>query len=491
MTEQEASDISLGGETVKAALGKFIMALIGFVGTIIFARWLGSDSLGGYYLLLTAAALSNRPVQGLAEAIQKRGSESGFELEQTLSVGTLVVIGWTTLAALIAYALRGYLQSFFGFSGSVSAFVALLASLSGFFILQSQLVALGRISRNQWFDTVRSYLTFPAQLGFLILGWGAAGVAIGEVVATLLLYVPMYRSFGTGFARPTVETMRSLWEYAKYSIPNEYLTHTYSQLDMLLLGFLVGKSATGEYGVALRLTVPATFVSMVATQGLFSRVSNLRSKGERVDIDVQNTLSFASIVAIPMLVGGVLLDEQLVVTAYSAEYKQAATLLVGLLVFQLLRTQSQVLDGVVAGLDRPNVKVKVNSVLLAVNIIVGVALTVAYGAIGVVIATVIAEAVRYGFLAWYVKQSIPSVSLFPRSMAEQAASAVGMGVVVYGLRQTLAIDSWLILGVVLGAGAVAYTGILFSLSESFRVTITGISETLYGEWRRWSPLSRS
>lgn len=482
MSDTEASDVSLGGETAKATLAKFTMAVAGFVGTIIFARLLGPVGIGGYYLLMTVIRLSNRPIGGLSSAVQKRLSESGFNSGEAMTIITIAAFGWTTFSTVSAYFFRERLEAFVGFDDAVIAFSVLLGSLNLFILYQGALSATGRIGWTRWIDAFRSYLTLPAQIALVWLGLGAAGMAYGEAIATVVLLFPLVHS-SASFDRPTWETARSLWEYAKYSIPNRYLSRIYSELDILILGVLLTETAAGHYGVAFRLSIPAMFIAMVASSGIFSRVSNLRSKGEPIAEDIRNTLSFTSLFAIPMLFGGAVLDKQLVVTLYGSEFGPAAPLLTGLLVYQLIRTQSSPLEKVVGGLDRPNVVTRVYAILLAANVVTGVAFTLWLGAIGVVIATILAETLRYVGLAVYLRRERSKFPLFPRAVIAQLLSGLLMAAVLTGLERTVRINSWLILASLVGSGAVVYFTVLFAVSRRFRETVFGTLDDMYPAWR--------
>ncbi|WP_435068382.1 oligosaccharide flippase family protein [Haloplanus sp. C73] len=482
MSDTEASDVSLGGETLKATLAKFTMAVAGLVGTIVFARLLGPVGIGGYYLLMTVIRLSTRPVGGLSTAVQKRLSESGFAVGEAMTITTSAALAWTALNVGVAYLLRERLKSFVGFEDAVLAFGVLLGTLNLFILYQGAISATGRIGWSRWIDTTRSYLTLPAQLALVWVGLGAAGMAYGEAIATAILLVPIFNA-AAAFERPTLETAKSIWEYAKYSIPNRYLSRAYSELDILILGVLLTETAAGHYGVAFRLSIPAMFIAMVASSGLFSRVSNLRSKDEPIAEDVHNTLSFTSLFAIPMLFGGAVLDRQLIVTLYGSEFGPAAPLLTGLLLFQLVRTQSSPLEKVVGALDRPNVMTRVYALLLVVNTIIGVGFTLWLGAIGVVIATILAETLRYAVLAVYLRRDQPVFSLFPRALIAQLFSGVLMGSVLVGAKTVVRVDSWLILGGMIGGGAVVYFTVLFAVSRRFRETVLGTLDDLYPAWR--------
>ena len=68
----DASEVNASFEVGKGLIAKIVMAVIGFSGTILFARLLGASDFGGYYLLLMIAEFLKKPVDGWSVAAKKR-----------------------------------------------------------------------------------------------------------------------------------------------------------------------------------------------------------------------------------------------------------------------------------------------------------------------------------------------------------------------------------------------------------------------------------
>lgn len=470
----EASDVSLGGETAKATVGKFAMAAIGFVGTVLFARLLGSSALGGFYLLLSLIEITAQPFSGFSDAGKKRASEADTDERVVVGAQLLVNTAWTGLLLVAVLVLSGWLDSYTGFVGSAALFALIMipkALYSSFVpIVQSR----GRIGAAVGFDALRSYLTFPLQLVFVLAGAGAAGMAYGLGAATFLT-VPVALYYIRAFPSiPTRDLFVSLWEYARYSIPTKFLGRTYMRFDTLLLGFLLTQSAAGDYGVAARLTLPAVFVANMVGSGLMVRVSNLRSKGRAVSEDVSNSLAFSSIIAVPIFFGAAAIPSELIVTLYGEEFLSAVPLLVGIAFFRLIRTQSLPLTNAVNGFDRPDVNLRLSAVTLTINIVAGYGLTVWLGAIGVVIATTCAEILRYVGTAAFVRKELSNVNFFPKTLLEQFVVGTVMFLVVRFAANAVPVRSWVELAAIVSLGAAVYGGALLLVSHQLRVTIQDI-----------------
>lgn len=474
MSGTDASSVSLGGETAKATVAKFTMAAIGFVGTIVFARILGPTGFGGYYLLFSLVKLIDRAVSGWGSASKKRYSEATTDGDEILGGQLAFTVVWVGLSGVALLVGSNWLVDYTGLPEAPVMFAVLLVAVTLYEPTEQVVQARGLVGAATWIDTARSTLTFPLQLAFVLLGFGAAGMAYGLAAATLLVVPVLWRYVDGRPTLPSRETLESLWAYAKYSITNAFLGKAYDRFDVLLLGFLLTPAVAGYYEVAFKLTLPAAFVMMTASSGLMARVSHKHSRDEPFAEDVSNTLSFSSVLAVPMVVGALVLSDPVVVTLYGPEYAPAAAFLIGLAAYQLVTTQRGPLSRTIDAVDRPDVNTRISALTLGLNIVLGVVLTLEFGGIGVVVATVIAESIRYVVSAAYVHRTLSGIDLVPKTLLEQFGAAAVMGVVVALVERLVTIQRWYHLIAVVLVGAVVYGLVLVVASRKLRVTIGGI-----------------
>lgn len=481
----DAGDVDLGVEVSKGVVAKFLQAALGFAGTILFARILGPVEFGGFYLLLSVVDVVDKPVVGgWAGAAKKRFSEVHGSEEAV--VGSQVLFNLVMVAAVtvVAVVFRDWLAAYTGLDAPVLLLLAVFVPIVFFYPFQNLVVAKGMVGRQVGIDTFRSVLTFPLQLLLVLAGLEAAGMAFGLGAATLLCLPLTYYSLRVRPELPDRETVRSLWTFARHSMPTSMVNKVFDRYDMLLLGYLVGQASVGDYKVALTLTVPAMFVATIAGSALMPKVSNLASREEAVGQEVTNTLAFTSVLSLPIFFGALAIPRPLVVTAYGGDYRGAAVLLVGLALFRVFQTQSRPLRSAINGLDRPDLTLKISALTLALNVVTGYLLVLEMGALGVVVATVGAELLRYGLCFAVVRSSIPGIDLLPRPMFEQVAAGVLMYGAVVLLEGVVPIRSWVTLGIVVGTGVVVYAAALFLISSQVRSLATRVSTELLGTARR-------
>jgi O-antigen/teichoic acid export membrane protein len=474
------SEMNLGGQVAKTLLARVGLAAFGFVGTIVFARVLGPTAFGGYYLLYTVVQIADRPFRGWTSAVEKRYSEAGAPQREIL--GSVVVFNLTGLLVTVPLALlfRSRLAAFTGVEGAALLFLLLLGAEAFFHPLDQLVAAKGRVAIANYVDGLRSVLTLGLQLMFVAAGLEVAGMVYGLAGATLASIAVDLYIVGQTPSVPSVRSLRSIAEFARYSVPTSIVGQTYNRLDTLLLGLVLTPAVAGEYEVALKLTVPAVFVSNSIQQAMFPKVSNLHSQGKEVAADIANSKAFASILSIPLLFGALALSERVIVTAYGPEYRSAAVLLIGLALYRVVNTQAQIHIRTLEAIDRPETVLRASAVALAVNVPLGYALVLRHGAVGVVAATVVAETLRYVVLVLATRWVIDDGFVPTEFLRQTVAGAVMFGAVL-SVKPLIEVWSWLVLLVVVGFGAVVYSLVLAALSRKLRVTIRDVLTGLRGE----------
>lgn len=470
----DAGGMDLGLETIKSFAGKLIQAVTGFAGTLVFANELGATSFGGFYLLVALVFVVDRPMRGVARAFRKRYSEDDSPKRELVGVVALFNTAFLVVVGIGLWLFRHRLAAETNVSNAAVVFLALFASLSVFFPTQQVLSAHGWLSKQTWNDTVRSVFTFLFQFLFVSAGLSAAGMGYGLAAATLVV-VPIGVYLGRPIpAVPSAETIRSVWEYARYSTPSALVGQVYERLDTLVLGVLVTTGAVGAYRVAFQLTVPASFLYGVIGTGLMPKLSNLHSKGEEIVPDINNAVSFASALAIPVFFGVAALPDALIRTLFSEDYAAAGAFLIVLGVFQITRSQALIQRNVINAIDRPDVGFRIDLAALVVNVLLGVWLVVTWRPLGVALATVVAESLRYGLSAVFVRRQFDSVSLAPRTLLEQVLAGGVMFLVVVAAKARIGIDSWVPLIGLVTLGTVVYGVVLVVVSSRVRFTVWSI-----------------
>lgn len=456
-------------------LGRVATAVIAFAGSIFLARILGPDGYGTFYFLMAIVAFLDNPVTGWANACRKRLTEEDVPSGEAIGSTLIGIVGASTLVFVGSWFASPVIAGQVGDRDAWILLSLLFVGMVSFITSLEVLKATEKFGASSWVQASRDLLRVLAQATLVVAGFGVAGMVLGMVLANLIVAPIVIYLVGHQPELPSKETLRDVWRFAKSSIPNGIVGTAQGRMDVILLGVLMGPSIVGNYEVALRMTMPAMYVAGVAQGGLMGRISNRRSKGEEFTEDIQNNLSYASILAIPLFFGALTVGTPVVVTTYSNKFAEAGTYLAGLALFRLFLSQKSIFVSTLDGLDRPHVNLRVSTFVFGFNLVLGIALLYTIGPFGVVVATVVSEAIAYGARAYVIRSLVPSVALLPRPLLDQLASGIVMAVIVYGLRQVLPLSHWTLVVFVVGLGGVAYFGTLVAISEPFRVTVKAIA----------------
>lgn len=467
---KNTAELSMNREALIGILAKFVLAVTGFAGVVIFARVLGVDGIGKYYALLAAANLAAQIPSGFNGAIKKRVSEVDTPVREYFSLGMLFNGGFTLLLAVGVLVAYPVLEPYLGPLVFGGAMVAATTSL-GFFALVNRVYSgTGHPGASFWTDTIRSVLTLGGQVAMLLLGWSVLGLLVGFIAGTVVTTVLVYLIIRVRPTVPSPKTVRRTYEFARWNVPNGLLQNMYSRLDVLLLYAIVGSTSVGLYEPALRLTIPATFVAASIGDTLIVKASGLHSLDQEVISEVKNAVSYTSLLALPIFFGALAMPVELMTVAYGPAFADGAWALVGLALFQVFNTFCDPFADVINGIDRPDVQFRVKFVILLVHAPLAVLLGLEYGLLGVIVATIVSEVVRAGLYLTAGHVLFGEVIL-TRPLGEQVVSGVVMFGAVSWLSGVVSITGWLSLLAVVGAGAIVYFSVLFAVSSHFRRTL--------------------
>jgi len=452
-----------------------VLGLFGFVGIVFFFRELGAAGIGVYYTLLAGAKLGITIQSGVTSAIRKRISEVDSDQRRYLGLGIITWASVSILAAGVVLVGGQLLRSHIDGPEYLPGGVAMLASLGLFTLINQIFIGIGNPGKANWTDALRSIVMFGAQVGLLVLGYMQFGLIAGFVVGNVVVAASVFALIRIRPKLPSMVEIRRTLKFAKWSLPSGILNNVYTRLDVFVLWWFIGPTAVGLYEPALRLTIPATFVAASISQSLVVKSSGLDSQNRSVVGDLENSLKFAGLLAVPIFFGSLAISESLMSIIFGPTASAASTALVGLALFQVFSSYWKVFGSVIDGVDRPDLSVKIGLITVTFNVPVALVLVDQYGLEGVVAATVLAELFRIA-LGWLTVTDLFENPDFPIEIVQQLFAGLLMFAVVKAISVTnvVTIDSVLPLGAVVLVGSMVYFSVLTVVSRQFRHTIQAV-----------------
>jgi O-antigen/teichoic acid export membrane protein len=314
------------------------------------------------------------------------------------------------------------------------------------------------------------------QVVLVVLGFGLFGMLVGAIVGMTLVSALGLFWVTIRPVWPARRHFRSLFDYAKFSWLGTLKSRAFNQVDILLLGVFVQTSLVGVYSVAWSLSKFLDLFGGAIRTTMFpelSRTSAQESKQAAAGM-VTDSLAYTGLIAVPGLVGGVILGDRLLML-YGEKFVEGTAVLGLLILAVLIFSYQKQLMGALNGLDRPDLAFRVNAAFIALNASLNLVLISQFGIEGAAFASVLSTTASLA-LAYYLLSQLITFELPYVKLASQWVAALAMGVVVLAARRLLeatgvVTHNALIVVLLVGVGAGVYFLTLLVISREFRATV--------------------
>ncbi|WP_339102612.1 oligosaccharide flippase family protein [Haloterrigena salinisoli] len=482
--------MKVGAEISKRFITNVFGTFAGFLGTVIFTRELGFAGIGSYAIFFSIQMVAANLVSfGLYPTVVKRVSEKNQEARQFTS-GALILLAGVVVVTILSFMLQDSVNRIVGVNAA--SFVPLsvlswgLFRLSGAFLEGKQRVALvGAIENGRY------ALIVPIQAALIVAGFGVLGLIWGLIAGQFLVFLISYVGFARVIpARPSLELFRDFVTYSKYAYIQSVSSQLFKQADYLLLGQFVGPGSAGVYQNVFRITEASMLFSSALAQVAFPQFSALTESDDHEHVSrlLTNVFTYAGLFAIPMIGGGAVIGNGLLLTLYANDpgtltlpfigvVGMANALLPILGIANLFNGYREGLEMFFLGTGQPRLYAVSGVLLISVYGILSIPLTMTFGSWGIACATVLAFGASVASLFYFLNERIPSSALVDVSV--QIVSMLLMTAVVYALKSQLGdAHGWVRISILLGTGAGAYFTALLLLSERIRIDAVNVLRDL-------------
>lgn len=473
----------LGQTSAIQFASKVITSLGGFLATLYFARVVGAEVLGIYFLFLSSSGWINILVEaGISRAITKRMSE-GNNPGQYLQIGFLLVGVGVVIISLLLFAFSGFVTDYLGHELSTYFLIGLVGSGAAISVTRSGLAGSHNVHVNGILNSFHIILRIVVQVGAVSLGLGVFGLVFGWVSATLIVsvlgvvyLVVQLDGLPTRELSDVDQKVSSLYSFAKYSWLGSIKAKTNNHADILILGLFVPNHLIGVYSVSWKIASFLTILGSAIEETLFPEFSELESQNNHEEIAqlLGKSIQYTGMFVVPGLFGGALLGER-ILKLYGSDFTVGIRVLIPLIIAVLIYDYQKQLTSVLQGLDRPDLDFKVNGVFIGSNIALNFVLIQLLGWVGAAVATALSSFLSMVY-AYYVVSDLLPVDVPYSEIAKQVGASVVMSAVVLGLKTAensygILNNNVLTVVCLVAVGVVTYTGILIGVSNDTRETI--------------------
>jgi len=470
--------MKLGQTSTIYFVSKIIASILGFIATIYFARLLGADPLGIYYLVIGVVSwLAIAGKIGVSGAVTKRVSE-GKQKERYAAAGISFVAALFVILSIGLLLFRPYVDNYLGYPATGYVILILFVTLA-WSIVSSLLSGLHLVHLTGVLSPVKTGAQSLLQVGAVVAGLGLAGLFIGYVAGfAIAILIGGLVAFNRlqGIQLPEAYHYRSLFDYAKFSWLGNLESRMFNYTDVIVLGFFVPSALIGVYSIAWNIAMFLILFSGSISSTLFPEMSAQSANDDSQSVAnlVEDALSYTGLLLIPGLIGGVFLGER-ILRIYGDEFTQGATVLIILIVAGLVRAYQKQFLNTLNAIDRPDLSFRANALFVVANLALNVVLVYFYGWIGAAVATVLSVAMSL-IIAYYMLNSLIDFEIPYFEITRQWIAALLMGLFVYSglwienIYQILNHNAATVI-LLVGLGACIYFFILLLISIQFRKTV--------------------
>lgn len=453
------------------------LTVLGYIATMYFAHVLGPAVLGSYYLFLSYYGIFNLIGDGgFGGAAAKRISEGR---EENAYFSAFIVLRILLLAASITIliAISPFLVDFTS-SGLLPWLVLALfvGTIAGF--ASTGVYGSGKVGVSQTSDFLNNAVRIIIQIFATYLGYAAAGLAGGFVAGVIAGILINFHYLPLRLARFGFSHLKSLFSFSFWIFLTSGGFVIFSTADTILIGYFLTNADVGIYRIGYQLSTAALFTCTALNTVLFPMMSRWATDGNFAGVSstLSRAFSFSLVLAVPVIVGGIILSDRLLYFLYGAGFVAGTPAFIILLLVQLAIVGVMLQTTCLNALDFPKQAFIATGVSAVLNIIMNIALIPLFGITGAAVATLLSVSLNAFLVFHFLSQHIP-VSLERVPVLGIILSGLTMGAVVLAFRWISGIPSFLFLISAVLLGGVVYFLTLFRLDRSLRKELGDLVRT--------------
>lgn len=389
-------------QSILGVISQIIVTIVGFFSTVYFAKTLGADILGTYFLFLSYFSLILTFVNfGFGQAVIKKISESKY-INEYFSAFVVIRILSVTIAVIILLVFKNYFFTLI-ISGVYEWLILALciSTLSG--ITLHTVAGLGKVGVVAVTGMIDNLSRLIIQVMGVYMGYSLFGMLGGFVVGMLIGSLVQLKFMNLKFVRFGGEHIKNLMSFSLWSFIITSGVVTFHTVDTILIGHYMESSDIGVYRIGMQLSGVLYIVTSAMCASLYPKVSRWSVTEEYGNIEksFSKGITYSLLVIIPLVMGGILLGDRILFNLYGADFAAGYVTFAILLISQLPNIFHSFFLTYLSAMDKLKKSVCFMMISVGVNIILNLVLIQMYGILGAAVACVL-NLVLNSIMAWRV-----------------------------------------------------------------------------------------
>lgn len=460
---------------------QIMLTLIGFVSTIYFVRFAGTKTLGAYFLILTYYSIINMVSDGgFGGAAIKRISE-GEEPNEYLTAFFTVRFLFTVISLIILIIFRNYFANL-NDSGTFVwlLFLLMLNGTVGFIGLGN--AGSGKIGIHSTCSFIGEVSRIVIQIIAIFLGFGIAGLIGGMIASLIISSILELKFFDLRFVKFKWVHFKNLANFSFWSFLASSGVLLYTNTDTILIGHFLGSADVAIYRVIVQFSMVGLLVSSSLNATLWPKISRWGKTKDLKSIEdsLSRAISFSLLLAVPILIGGIILGDKLLNFFYGGEFSKGYGILIVMLMVQVVSIFQIFYLSYLGALDRQKDAFKVTIIAAILNIILNFILIPIIGIIGAAIATMMTMILN-ALLAYLLLSKLIHIRLEKDSLYNifKASFMMLIFILIYRLSLNIIIYPLNIIMVPVLIGGIIFIFMILKIDNSISAEIKNILVNIF------------
>ena len=424
---------------------QIILTFVGFFGTMYFARVVGADILGIYFLFITYFGIISIIADGGFEGAANKRISEGVEQDEYFTAFFVIRTSFIVFSIIILLIFRNYFENLNN-SGTFFLLIIVLIISILYGTVSSGIIGRGKIGISSTASFVHNIFQAVFQIVAIYLGYMLFGLICGLIIGMFIAFLLQYHFLDLHFVRFSWKHIKSLASFSFWGFLISSGTLIFIYSDTLIIAHYMNNGDVGIYRVILQFSSIMLFTTHALCTALFTKVSwwDKNNKKEIIENTFSKAVTYSLILTLPILIVGVIFGDKLLYFFYGSKFEDYTTLLI-LFFVQMTSVFYILIKTYLSAINHIKSIFKITLLAALINIILNLILIPIIGISGAALSTLVTMLISVIVGKNILKQKI-LINIEYKSIFNIIKSTILIGIIMIIYRINIQLNNvWLVL----------------------------------------------
>ncbi len=230
------------------------------------------------------------------------------------------------------------------------------------------------------------FLTHSRTVYSLAIGYMLG--SLSGLILTLIIFRKYFNNLAKNFSKKLIRPLLTIaWPFAFFAILAPIMSNT----DAVMLGWIKDTKEVGYYATSQRVVAFLYIIPGLITSSLLPSLSKQLNDKDKIKNVVHSSVKLIYLFSIPVVLGGLVIGDQLIVTLFGAEYVPAIYMFQISLLSILFVFPALIFNSIIFIFNKHSSIIKISLIATILNVLINILLIPKYGGVGSAIATLLSQ----------------------------------------------------------------------------------------------------